>query len=639
MRILAKEIVDKVGQSVLLQGWVNSRRDHGKITFIDLRDRSGLVQLVLNKALGDARPEDVISVTGTVRERPASMVNPKIPTGSVEVEVKELTVLSRSKELPLPIDTDGYDINEEVRLKYRYLDLRRERMQRNIRLRSRFVDLVRQHLFKNDFVEIETPILTKSTPEGSRDFLVPSRLSPGKFYALPQSPQQYKQLLMVAGFERYFQIARCLRDEDPRADRGFEHTQVDIEMSFVTREDVMATDEELMIAVMEEMGYRIQKKPFPVVTYKEALRKFGSDKFDLRTDREKKDGVLAFAWVVDFPFFEKVKESGSTTGNLSGGGPALSDPEYRRGGVEGWTFTHNPFSAPKNEHEAWLLKKERIGDILTSQYDLVFNGYEVGGGSIRSHKPDVLLAVFEVMGYTPSEVKQQFGHMLEAFTYGVPPHGGLAHGVERLLMTVTNEPYLREVVAFPMTAGGRTSVMDAPNVVSQEQLDELGLSVQNPPRGSESVFDAIVGLFKKKKLPYDVLEHEPVYTSADAAAIRGTELEEGVKAILLIADTKPVMVSVAGNTKIDVKALKGLYGFRDVRMATPEEVIEVTGVPIGAVPPFGALFDIPLYVDEEVRTHASVVFNAGLHTKSLRVSAADYENVATPIVGAFSRKT
>jgi len=460
-RTLANETPQKIDSTVNLKGWVATRRDHGKIVFLDLRDRSGLVQIVavtqelpedVAESLKHVGQEDVVEITGLVKKRPEKLINPKLQTGIVEVELKHIEILSAARELPLPIDTDGYAVAEEVRLKYRYLDLRRERLQKNLRLRSRFVDLVRQFLFSQDFTEIETPLLTKSTPEGSRDFLVPSRLQPGSFYALPQSPQQYKQLLMVAGFERYFQIARCLRDEDPRADRGFEHTQIDIEMSFVKREDVMALDEALMTHVIEALGFKLQHKPFPVFSYAEAMRKFGADKFDLRTEVEKKAGVLAFAWVVDFPFFEKDKTGG-------------------------WTFTHNPFSAPKPEHKDWLLKKEHIGEILTSQYDLVCNGYEVGGGSIRSHEAIVLEKVFEVMGYKKSQIQAQFGHMLEAFGFGVPPHGGLAHGIERLLMTITNEPYLREVVAFPMTAGGRTSVMDAPSPVVTEQLVEVGLTL------------------------------------------------------------------------------------------------------------------------------------------------------------------
>jgi aspartyl-tRNA synthetase len=420
--------------------------------FLDLRDRAGLIQLVSTKDLADARPEDVVEIVGLVKKRPTTMVNPKIATGTVEVEVKSIAILGKARELPLPIDTDGYDINEETRLKYRYLDLRRPRLQKNIRLRSKLVDLIRQYLFKEDFIEIETPLLTKSTPEGSRDFLVPSRMQPGKFYALPQSPQQYKQLLMVAGFERYFQIARCLRDEDLRADRGFEHSQVDIEMSFVEREDVMRLDEKMLIEVMESMGYKIKQKPFPQFTHADAIKKFGSDKPDLRTEDDKKNGILAFVWIIDFPFFEKTKE-----------GP--------------WTFTHNPFSAPTREHKGWLLKKEHIGEILTTQYDIVCNGCEVGGGSIRGHEPAILEAVFEVMGYDKKTIQAQFGHMLEAFTYGAPPHGGLAHGIERLLMTITGEPYLREVVAFPQTSGGQSSVMDAPSSIAADQLKELGIAV------------------------------------------------------------------------------------------------------------------------------------------------------------------
>ncbi|OGG26387.1 hypothetical protein A2960_03605 [Candidatus Gottesmanbacteria bacterium RIFCSPLOWO2_01_FULL_39_12b] len=459
-RCLAGETIQKVGEEVLLQGWINTRRDHGKIMFLDLRDRSGIVQLVVSGS-GLERPEgltpsaeDVIEVVGLIKERPASMVNPKLETGTVEVEVKKLTILSKAKELPFPIDTDGYDLDEEIRLKYRYLDLRRARLNNNIRLRSKFVQLIRSFLFRNNFIEIETPHLSQSTPEGSRDFLVPSRLQAGKFYALPQSPQQYKQLLMVAGFERYFQIAKCFRDEDLRSDRGFEHTQIDIEMSFVEREDVMRILEEMMIEVFEAMGEKIKQKPFPVLTYQEAIQRFGSDKFDLRSEEEKKGNVKAFAWVVDFPFFEKDK-------------------------IDKWTFTHNPFSNPKKEFTSDLLAKRNIDKILTSQYDLICNGFEVGGGSIRSHDPKVLQSVFEIMSYGKSEIIKKFGHMLKAFTYGAPPHGGCAFGVERLMMIIAREKYLREVVAFPQTSGGKTSVMDAPSEVAEDQLQELGIRLVN----------------------------------------------------------------------------------------------------------------------------------------------------------------
>lgn len=450
-RTLALETLKKIGKRVLLKGWVNSVRDHGRLVFIDLRDRSGIVQLVAEQKSADLKDEDVIEVEGVVKKRPKELANPELETGTVEVQVEKIKVLAKTADPPLPILTDGREIEEAVRLKYRYLDLRRPRLQRNIKLRSKFIDLCRQYLFKRDFVEIETPLLTKSTPEGARDFLVPSRLQSGKFYALPQAPQQYKQLLMIAGFERYFQIARCLRDEDLRSDRGFEHTQIDIEMSFVEREEVMALAEGMFTTVFEKLGAKIFKKPFPVFTYDEAIKKFKSDKFDLRTEKEKKEKQMAFAWVTDFPFFEK-DETGK------------------------WTYTHNPFSAPLSEDKKRLLQGE-IKNIRTSQYDLVCNGYEVGGGSIRSTEAEVLSKVFSILGYSEKEIKRKFGHMLEAFQYGVPPHGGIAPGVDRLMMVLTGETAMKEVVAFPTTSQGKTAVMDAPSSVSEEQLKELNLSL------------------------------------------------------------------------------------------------------------------------------------------------------------------
>lgn len=464
MRILSSDVIKKIDHEVELAGWVDARRDHGKLIFIDLRDRKGIIQLVfsakdeaLRREADKLRPEWVIQVEGAVAKRPANMINPDLETGELEVQVDKLQVLAEAETPPFPLDTDGYEIDEELRLKYRYLDLRRPRLRKNIKLRSEFVRLIREFLFNQDFTEVETPLLTKATPEGARDFIVPARLQPGKFFALPQSPQQYKQLLMVAGLERYFQIAKAIRDEDLRADRGFEHSQIDLEMSFVDREDVMAIDEAMMISVAEALGYKIKAKPFPVFTYKEAMDKFGADKFDLRTESEKKEKVLAFAWVVDFPFFEKDKYG------INGGG---------------WTFTHNPFSQPKEKHINWLLRGERIEEILTSQYDLVCNGYEVGGGSIRANKPEILKAVFGIMGYSSDLIEKEFGHMLDAFKFGAPPHGGIAHGIERLIMVLAGEEYLREVQAFPQTGSGRTSVMDAPAEIDKKQLDELGIEAK-----------------------------------------------------------------------------------------------------------------------------------------------------------------
>lgn len=454
------DTVHKVGETVHLYGWVHARRDMGKIIFIDLRDKTGLMQVVfVPKDVGGAyefaktlRSEYVISVTGIVQKRSEKTVNTKIPTGTVEILASDLKILNESKTPPFELDKDTRAVNEEVRLKYRYLDLRSERLHHNITLRSEFIQKAREYLFKNGFVEIETPYLTKSTPEGSRDFIVSSRLQPGKFFALPQSPQQYKQLLMTAGFERYFQIARCFRDEDSRADRGFEHSQIDIEMSFVERENVMAMIEGMMIYAVESLGYEIKKKPFPRISYKDAMEKYGADKFDMRTEEEKARKVLAYAWVIDFPFFEKTDEGG-------------------------WTFTHNPFSNPLPEYLDDHLHGRNIEKILTSQYDLVCNGYESGGGSIRAHKPEVLRVTYKIMGYTDEEIEDSIGHMLAAFEFGTPPHGGIGLGIERNIMNLTKEEYIREVQAFPMTSSGHTSVMDAPGPLSQKQLKEAHIKV------------------------------------------------------------------------------------------------------------------------------------------------------------------
>jgi len=459
-RILIKNLKEHVGSEVLIKGWVDVRRDQGKMVFFDFRDMSGYVQGVVLPNVEEStketaqrvRPEWVVAVKGKVNQRPEKNAQKDKQNGDIELEVLGIEVLNEADTSPLPLDTDGQDIDEEVRLKYRYLDLRRPRLQRNIKVRSEFVDKVRQFLFSKGFTEIETPYFTSTTPEGSRDFVVPSRMYPGKFFALPQSPQQYKQLLMVAGFERYFQIARCFRDEDLRSDRGFEHTQIDIEMSFVTRDELMAIDEELMTITAESMGATIKEKPFPRISYKDAMEKYGADKFDMRTDEEKEKNVLAFAWVIDFPMFEKDKNGK-------------------------WTFTHNPFSMPNPEHVEWLKNGERIDEIVTQQYDLVCNGYETGGGSIRAHKPDILRATFKVMGYSDEQIEKEFGHMLSAFSFGTPPHGGIAHGIERMIMILTGEKFLREVQAFPQTARGRTSVMDAPSDLSPEQLLELGIAV------------------------------------------------------------------------------------------------------------------------------------------------------------------
>lgn len=462
-RVFIGELGTHVGETVSISGWIDVRRDQGKLVFFDFRDMSGLVQGVVlpnettaMEAAKEIRNEYVVRVEGIVNKRPEKNVQADRVNGDIELQIKAIEVLNPSDAMPFDISGDTSGIDENVRAQYRYLDLRSKRMQKNLRIRSEFVRRCREFLFAKKFTEIETPLLTESTPEGSRDFVVPSRLQPGKFYALPQSPQQYKQMLMTGGFERYFQIAKCLRDEDLRADRGFEFTQIDLEMSFVKMEDVMNTMEEMITTTVEGMGYTIKQKPFPRISYKEAMEKYGADKFDLRTEEDKANGVLAYAWVVNFPFFEKTEEGG-------------------------WTFTHNPFSMPIPEHLEWLMKGEHIEDILTTQYDLVCNGYESGGGSIRAHKPEILEATYKVMGHSAEEIEEKVGHMLKAFKFGTPPHGGIAFGIERNIMNLTGETFLREVVAFPMTRGGQTAVMNAPKPLTEKQLKELGLAVTKKP--------------------------------------------------------------------------------------------------------------------------------------------------------------
>ncbi|PIR41401.1 MAG: hypothetical protein COV31_00830 [Candidatus Yanofskybacteria bacterium CG10_big_fil_rev_8_21_14_0_10_46_23] len=469
-RVAITEASQRIGELVVFQGWVQARRDHGKLIFIELRDRTGHVQVVFNPKDSEAlhqkatqlRDEWVVEIQGEVIERPESMRQSDSSSGAVELRPKSLIVLSQAQTPPFEVVGDGYNIGEEHRLNYRYLDLRRPRMRKNIRQRHKVTTAIRNHLNNFEFTEIETPILTKATLEGSRDFVVPSRLQPGKFYALPQSPQQYKQLLMVAGFERYYQIARAIRDEDPRADRGFEHTQVDLEMSFVTRDEVMNFVEEMIKSLVAHIGGKtLTADPFPVLTYREAMTKFGADKFDAREDKANPN-ELAFAWVVDFPFFKTVDKG---------------DVAEVRDGKSGWTFTHNPFSQPKEEFIDQHLKGDNIGAILTSQYDLVCNGFEVGGGSIRASDPKILRATYKIMGYDSEEIEASIGHMLKAFEFGTPPHGGIALGLDRLAMILAGEESMKEVVAFPMSGTGRTAVMDGPSKISPEQLDELGIAL------------------------------------------------------------------------------------------------------------------------------------------------------------------
>ena len=579
---------DHAGQGVTLAGWVNRRRDMGGVIFIDLRDRNGLTQVVVNTAQAGAdfetaeqiRNEFVIQITGNVSLRPEGQANENLATGAIEVIANSLTILNRAKTPPFAINRDEV-VDESLRLKFRYLDLRRERLQRNLTIRHKAIKFIRDFLDQKDFLEVETPILFKSTPEGARDYLVPSRVHPGKFYALPQSPQQLKQLLMVAGYERYFQIARCFRDEDLRADRQPEFTQLDMEMSFVERDDILNLIEEMMIGMVKTASLvPLAYEEFPRLSYADVVDRYGTDRPDLRfglelksiadivadsafrvfaenvakglpvkaicvpgcgsysrkqlteledlakdaggkglawlaihpeteeirgpiakfftveqliaiTERmeagpgdlilissDKKAVVnevlhtmrmemgnrlglrdtnsLAFAWVIDFPLFEEEMEDGH------------------------YAPSHHMFTAPKREHIPLL--DTDPGQVLSEQYDLVCNGFEVAGGSIRIHERELQRKIMELIGFSWEEAEEQFGHMLEAFEYGAPPHGGIAPGVDRLMALMAGEPNIREVMAFPKTAQATDLMSDTPSFVADKQMNDLHIAVVAPKK-------------------------------------------------------------------------------------------------------------------------------------------------------------
>lgn len=469
------QTVNKIDQEVLLKGWVHSRRNMGKLIFIDLRDKSGKAQVVflpnnkeLIKKADQLGLEYVVEIKGKVNARPAKQVKKDAPTGTVEIEALDLNIINKSAVTPFEIkDQFKEEVNEELRLKYRYLDLRRERMKKNIILRHNVVRFMREYFYKQGFTEIETPFLSKSTPEGARDFLVPSRNFAGKFYALPQSPQQYKQMLMVAGMEKYFQIVRCFRDEDARGDRQVEFTQLDVEKSFTDQEEIMNLIEDLLIKLVENINAKnpslltrdaknptssrltLAQTPFPRISYQESMAKNKSDRPDMRKNKKDKN-ELAFCWVLDFPMFEK-KDDGT------------------------WGAAHHPFTAIK-EADLPKLKERKLEGIIAQQYDLALNGNEIFGGSIRTHDPEILSEVFQALGHSKQEIQEKFGHLLEAFKYGVPPHGGIACGLDRLIMVLAGEESIREVIAFPKTLEGRDPLMDSPSAVDKAQLKELGLA-------------------------------------------------------------------------------------------------------------------------------------------------------------------
>ncbi len=455
-RTLTADTPTLVGQTVTLFGWVHSKRNMGQIIFIDLRDGFGLVQVVfgdnpkLQEQANGLKPESVIKVTGEVVKRGERNINPKIVTGTVEIKATNLEIINESLTPPFEIDRESA-VDEEIRLKYRYLDLRHEKIHHNLLMRHQIIRFIREFLNERKFVEIETPIITAATPEGARDYLVPSRKYQGSFYALPQSPQQYKQLLMVAGFERYYQIAKCMRDEDSRGDRQPEFTQLDLEMSFASEKEILGLTEQLFTELIQTLypNKKILQTPWPRMTHREALEKYGSDKPDLRQNPQDPD-ELAFCFVVDFPLFAKA-------GN-------------------GLTSEHHPFTAPKEDQIEMLGSNPE--DVISTAYDMVLNGYEIASGSIRIHQPELQQKIFEIIGLSKEEANEKFGHMLEAFRYGAPPHGGIAPGIDRFVMLLQNEPNIREVIAFPKTDKGRDPMMGSPREIDSATLDELGLSIK-----------------------------------------------------------------------------------------------------------------------------------------------------------------
>lgn len=445
-----------IGKEVTLCGWVATRRDHGKLIFIDIRDRSGLTQVVfIPKESGpayaraqDLRSEFVVKVTGFVNARPKGTVNPKLATGEIEILAKELEVLNASLTPPFEI-ADHLEVTEDMRLAFRYLDLRRKKVLDNFILRHKAFQVIRNLLDKEGFLECETPILTKSTPEGARDYLVPSRVNPGKFFALPQSPQLFKQILMVSGFEKYYQIAKCFRDEDLRADRQPEFTQLDLEMSFITEEDVFTLTEQLMHALLKELKGIEIKIPFPRMKFADAQSAYKTDKPDLRKEN---DCQFAFLWVTDFPLFK------------------YNDEEKR------WESEHHPFTAPHPDDLGFL--EEGTQKVRARSYDLVLNGIELGSGSIRIHNQELQRKIFRIIGISEDDAALRFGFLLEAFRYGAPPHGGIAFGLDRFLSILADQPSIREVILFPKNSQAVCPLTNAPSSVEERQLKELDIAVK-----------------------------------------------------------------------------------------------------------------------------------------------------------------
>ncbi|PIS40687.1 MAG: aspartate--tRNA ligase [Candidatus Kerfeldbacteria bacterium CG08_land_8_20_14_0_20_43_14] len=459
-RLLIKDTINKINEPVLLKGWVHNHRRLGKMVFMDLRDRSGIIQVLfmdemLEKA-NQIRPEWVVEITGKVVERTAKNKNESSPTGGVEIHATGLKILSEALTPPFPVndETKAQETSEDLRMKYRYLDLRRSSMRGNLVLRAKVNHFIRNFLTKEDFLEVETPFLTKGTPEGAREYIVPARNFPGKFYVLPQSPQQFKQLLMIAGIEKYFQIAKCFRDEDQRADRQPEFTQLDLEISFTDQEEILNLVEKMVVGLVKETvpEKHITQTPFPRIPHKQAMEKYGTDKPDIRKDKTDKN-ELGFAFIIDFPLFE------------------YSEAEKKL------VPSHHLFTSPQDP-EAFLHGKVKPEEALSKQYDLTLNGFEVAGGSIRIHDWKIQEKVFEILKIGKEEAEKRFGHMKKAFEYGVPPHGGIAMGLDRLIAVLAGESNIREIMAFPKTNDAKDLMTDAPTELPKAQLDEAHIQIK-----------------------------------------------------------------------------------------------------------------------------------------------------------------
>ena len=737
------ELTDRdVNKKVALAGWCSARRDHGGVIFIDLRDRYGITQIVFDpshdiqshKTAETLRREDVVIVEGHVRKRPKGMENEMLVTGKVEVLVDKVLGINRAETPPIEID-DRIEASEEMRLKYRYLDLRKPKMQKQLMFRHNLATAIREYLNQHGFIEIETPMLIKTTPEGARDYLVPSRLHPGKFYSLPQSPQIYKQILMIAGFDRYYQIARCLRDEDLRADRQPEHTQLDLEMSFVDADDIFHLTEGLIKDVFRKLLNKDIKTPFRRIAYNDAMEKYCTDKPDIRFGMEcctvtdivkesefkvfldavkkgnivkvlnaencgeklsrnqideliefaKQNGAQGLAWmkvgknkalesnIAKF-FNENAQKNLIEKTNAKMGDLLLfaADSQKMVNDVlskirlklasslnlikkddfgfcfitdfpmfewnedeQKWDFGHNPFTMPKEE--CWEYLEKEPGRVVSYQYDFVMNGSELFSGSVRNNIPELQMRTFKVTGMSEAETKDKFGFLLEAYKYGAPRHAGFGLGFDRLAALMQGIHDIREVIAFPKNKAAENPMDGSPNEASEKQLQELHIKLDFVKDTRNAVLDKIIDALNKEKIEFEILEHKPIFTSKEAAEVRGTKPEQGYKALICKTEEGFIQAVVSGAKELDIEKLQKLTLFKKIELANAKEVRQVTGCNIGSVPPFGNLFGLKVYFDKSVVQNDVVAFNAGTHTKSIKMKAKDLVKVVNPVVGEFSK--